>query len=184
MRESEHNEALVAIGDAIASFGRIKTVGAGASFIQTNKLQAVQDKVTKVLNKSKTLKTMYAPIIMSLATLATSADPEAVEKIINLMHKIKTALATSLKEDQDNEATEAADWVIEKATIENTISTLNSQIHTLKTDISKYELRIEEAKGIIAAQIKTRDEEIQLLADETIWCAEEDDLYSSSDADR
>jgi peptidoglycan hydrolase CwlO-like protein len=100
---------------------------------------------------------MYAPIIMSLATLATSADPDAVEKIINLMHKIKTALATSLKEDQDSETTEAADWVTEKATIENTIATLNSQIHTLKTDIEKYEARIQESKDIIAAQIKTRD---------------------------
>jgi hypothetical protein len=69
---------------------------------------------------------MYAPIIMSLATLATSADPDAVEKIINLMHKIKTALALSLKEDQDNETTEAADWLIAKQTIETTIATLKS----------------------------------------------------------
>lgn len=121
---------------------------------------------------------------MSLATLSTSADPESVQKIIDLMHKIKTALTTSLKEDQTQEETAASDWVVEKASIENTIATLNSEIHDLKTDIGKFEDRIQEAKDIIKAQETTRDQEIQLLEDETTWCSEEDTLYSTADNER
>jgi hypothetical protein len=107
---------LSAINDAITSFARIRTVGGTSSFIQTS-IASFQTKVNKVFNKKSSLKSIYAPIMMSLATLSNDADPSSVEKIINLMNKIKTALKTSLLEDQDNEARIAADWVTEKATI-------------------------------------------------------------------
>jgi hypothetical protein len=42
---------------------------------------------------------MYAPLIMSLVSLASKADPASVEKILNLMNQIKTALKTSADED-------------------------------------------------------------------------------------
>lgn len=69
---------------------------------------------------------MYAPLIMSLVSMATNADPASVEKILNLMNQIKTALKTSADEDHASETKAAADWEALRASIEKTIEDLTS----------------------------------------------------------
>lgn len=99
----------------------------------------MQSKVSKVFDSKTSMKTMYAPLIMSLMNMATNADPASVEKILNLMNKIKTALRTSLDEDTANENQAIEDWKVERANIEHTIADLKSSIHETETEIMRLE---------------------------------------------
>jgi uncharacterized protein involved in exopolysaccharide biosynthesis len=116
--------------------------------------------------------------------MATNADPASVEKILNLMNQIKTALKTSADEDQVSESKAAADWEALKATIEHTIQDLTSQIHDTQTNISKLEEIIANTKAEISKEQAILTEETTLLEEERVWCSEEDALYENSEKER
>ncbi|PCJ28286.1 MAG: hypothetical protein COA94_03570 [Rickettsiales bacterium] len=63
---------------------------------------------------------------MSLVTLSTNADPASIDKILNLMEKIQSALTQSKTEDNTDENTAIADWNDEEISLNRSIGTLTT----------------------------------------------------------
>ena len=92
-------------------------------------------KVTEKLEAHKHKNTLYTPLIAVLAQLAVKADPAAVDRILDLIRKIRSGIQDSLAFDNNQEAEQEAAWSERSTFLSQMISESKDKIASLSANI-------------------------------------------------
>jgi hypothetical protein len=127
---------------------------------------------------------MYGETITNLATLATTADQDAVDEILDLLYRLKDEFARAQNSDANAESDAAAaheDYVAEMNT---TIQNREDHLATLRDKQANLEDEIDAAKTGKADGEAKRDTYINLIAEEEAACEEKRQAYFRESVER
>lgn len=94
---AEHQSGIEACEEAISL---IASLGGGGSFIQLKgRIKSVSKKLTEMTKLGDKFEA-YAPLISSLAEIASKAEPNVVTKILDLLRELKAQIETTRAADE------------------------------------------------------------------------------------
>lgn len=176
--DAEYSDSVDAVQEAIDLIATLKT--GDATLIQT-KLVALQTRLTKAVKGSRAL---YAPLVASLAEVATKADQNTVHKILGLLAELKSELEISQSEDTEVEDKRQADFDVYSAEISDTISSKKAHLSNLKEKKANLESTITQAESDLSnAQDKLATYQ-DLLEQQVAQCDEWEETYQRETSER
>lgn len=176
--DAEYSDSIDAIDEAIDLIATLKT--GDAALIQT-KLIALQVRISKSVKGSRAL---YAPLVASLAEVASKADQGTVHKILDLLAELRSELSASQSEDTEIEDQRQADYDSYSASIEATIIKKQSHLANLKEKKTYLEKTIAQAESdLVNAQNKLATYE-DLLEQQIAQCDEWEATYQRETSER
>jgi regulator of replication initiation timing len=128
---------------------------------------------------------MFGGVFTAFASLATAqggADNELLEQLVNILNNLKEAVEENWEARTVQEAGFQADYETLKSTLDNTITSLVEETHTLEREIGSLKKCIVFQTGIVGSATAKKDRNQNLWDDATELCDNADDEYNSAKA--
>eukprot|EP00744_Colponema_vietnamica_P000272 GILI01000484.1.p1 GENE.GILI01000484.1~~GILI01000484.1.p1 ORF type:complete len:384 (-),score=169.03 GILI01000484.1:68-1219(-) len=185
----DHDDALAAVSEAKTLVAKLRAEGSQASLLQINNrvtsLTQLSSKLMKSYHNSKSgFAQFYEPVISTLAQLAEKANPETVSRILDLLEKLRIALAESRQRDQDTETKQQADY----DNYMNQLKEANQKMRTELASLEKHkvdtEFKIAEAESNVASNKADLAAAESNLANQIKTCEEQSADYARQTLER
>jgi predicted RNase H-like nuclease (RuvC/YqgF family) len=177
--DAEYTDSVDAVNEAMDLIAQLKT--GDATLIQT-KIIALQTRLNKAVSKGS--RSLYAPMVASLAELASTADQNTVHKILNLLADLKTELEASQSEDADTEERQQAEFDEYEATITHTIADKKDRLASLKEKKQTLESTISQAESDLGSAEQKQATYEDLLAQQIEQCDLWEETYQRETEER
>lgn len=180
-KDKESVEGIEAVIGGIKLTTQLKYEDANVVFIQKG-LTQLKGTIEKQIDK--TSKSMYKPVIASLAQIAKTADMDTVDEIINILESLKTDLISAKGEEMNVEAQAQKVYEQYAESIGNSILSSQQDIDSLRAKKMRLETSIDSAESEISnSRSKIRNYE-QMLEDQSKLCDGWKEIYLRENADR
>jgi len=176
--DAEYEDSIDAVVEAIDLISTLKT--GDAALIQT-KLTQLQGRLSKAVKGSRAL---YAPMVASLAEIASKADQGTVHKILSLLAELKSELEISRSEDTDTEEQSQADYDEYEATITSTIAEKKAHLAYLKEKKDNLESTLAQAESDLDNAKQKLATYEDLLEKQVAQCDEWEETYQRETEER
>ncbi len=166
----EHASGIEACEEAISL---ISSLGGGGSFIQLKgRIKSVSKKLTEMTKLGDKFEA-YAPLISSLAEIASKAEPNVVTKILDLLRELKAQIETTRAADEAWEQTRKELWESELADLTNQRNNLTTKRNNLTNSIENYTKIITDNQEKFEFHSQEAERYKFLLEDQIAWCEAE-----------
>ena len=179
-RKAEAQGAIEAVDECTTL---VRHLQSGTGFVQ---LKGRFDRVTQQLKKSQSKKPahLYTPLIAGLAQLLSKSDEATIEKILDLLQRLREDLVTGIADDETLEQTQSQDWTAMSAQLTNKKNSLIERKGQLESLVASLTEIIRESEQNLET-LRVDLGNLRFDLEETVsWCNEQRATYLSQTAER